>query len=100
MWAKDIAKEYNPDAIRYFFITNGPEKRDTDFSWREFKKQNNSELVGAWGNFVNRTLAFAVKYLNSEISAVTVDNDIIKHVKLLYDSDEEKNRERCFQRGT
>ena len=87
MWAKDIAKEYNPDAIRYFFITNGPEKRDTDFSWREFKKQN-------------RTLAFAVKYLNSEISAVTVDNDIIEHVKLLYDSVGEKNRERCFQRGS
>lgn len=86
VWAKDIAKEYNPDAIRYFFIANGPEKRDTDFSWREFKKQNNSELVGAWGNFVNRTLAFAVKYLNSEISAVTVDKDIVERVKLLYDS--------------
>ena len=62
--------------------------------------ENNSELVGAWGNFVNRTLAFAVKYLNSEISAVTVDNDIIEHVKLLYDSVGEKNRERCFQRGS
>lgn len=86
VWAKDITKEYNPDAIRYFFIANGPEKRDTDFSWREFKKQNNSELVGAWGNFVNRTLAFAVKYLNSEISAVTIDSSIIERVKLLYDS--------------
>lgn len=86
VWAKDLAEEYNPDSIRYFFIANGPEKRDTDFSWREFKKQNNSELVGAWGNFVNRTLAFAVKYLNSEISTVTVDADIIKRVILLYDS--------------
>ena len=86
VWAKDLAEEYNPDSIRYFFIANGPEKRDTDFSWREFKKQNNSELVGAWGNFVNRTLAFAVKYLNGEISDVTVDPDIIERVRLLYDS--------------
>ncbi len=25
-WAKDLAEAYNPDAIRYFFIANGPEK--------------------------------------------------------------------------
>lgn len=86
VWAKELVEVYNPDSIRYFFIANGPEKRDTDFSWREFKKQNNSELVGAWGNFVNRTLAFAVKYLNCEISDVTVDDDVIERVKRLYDS--------------
>ena len=86
VWAKDLAEAYNPDTIRYFFIANGPEKRDTDFSWREFKKQNNSELVGVWGNFVNRTLAFVVKYLNSEISDVTIEAAIVNRVKQLYDS--------------
>lgn len=86
VWAKDLAEKYDPDSIRYFFIANGPEKRDTDFSWREFKKQNNSELVGAWGNFVNRTLAFSVKYLNCEIPSVAVDADIKERVQLLYGS--------------
>ncbi len=71
VWAKDLISEYNPDAIRYFFIANGPEKRDTDFSWREFAEQNNSELVGAWGNLVNRTLAFIVKYLDNQIPCPT-----------------------------
>ena len=62
VWAKDVAFQYNPDALRYFFLINGPEKRDTDFSWREFVTRNNSELLGAFGNFVNRTLAFIQKY--------------------------------------
>lgn len=86
VWAKDLAAEYDPDAIRYFFIANGPEKRDTDFSLREFKKQNNSELVGAWGNFVNRTLAFAVKYLDCEVGPAAIEADIKDRVRQLFDS--------------
>ncbi len=86
VWAKDLVAEYDPDSIRYFFIANGPEKRDTDFSWREFKKQTNSELVGAWGNFVNRTLAFSVKYLDCRIPSVTVDSEIEERVQLLFKS--------------
>ena len=62
IWAKDIVDRYHPDALRYFFLANGPEKRDTDFSWREFVERNNSELLGAYGNFINRTLAFIQKY--------------------------------------
>ncbi|MDD6261563.1 MAG: class I tRNA ligase family protein [Clostridiales bacterium] len=65
---------------------NGPEKRDTDFSGREFKKQNNSELVGAWGNFVNRTLAFAVKYLDCQVAPATVDAGIRERIGQLYKS--------------
>jgi len=86
VWAKDLVSEYNPDTIRYFFTANGPEKRDTDFSWREFKKQNNSELVGAWGNFVNRTLAFAVKYHGCEIDCSDIDAEIRERVKRLFQS--------------
>ena len=60
--AADLIAQYDPDAIRYFLLANGPERRDADFSLREFVKQNNAELVGGWGNFVNRTLAFLQKY--------------------------------------
>lgn len=86
VWAKDLAEAYHPDAVRYFFIANGPEKRDTDFTFREFKKQNNSELVGAWGNFVNRTLAFAVKYLNCKILPDKIDAAIRERVRQLFPS--------------
>jgi len=65
IWVKDIVDRYNPDSIRYFIIANGPEKRDTDFTWREFVNSHNGELLGAWGNLVNRTLAFIYKYYDS-----------------------------------
>lgn len=58
----DILERYNPDSIRYFLTVNAPENRDTDFSWREFIYSHNSELLGAYGNFVNRTLKFIEKY--------------------------------------
>ncbi|XEC93639.1 methionine--tRNA ligase [Paenibacillus tarimensis] len=61
VWVPDIISRYQPDSIRYFLIANGPEKRDADFSWREFIHSHNGELLGAFGNFVNRTLAFIHK---------------------------------------
>jgi len=76
VWANDLIKTYNPDTIRYFFLINGPEKRDTDFSWREFTERNNAELVGTWGNFVNRTLAFIAKYLDGRIPEGIVESEI------------------------
>lgn len=84
VWAKDFVREYDPDAIRYFFLANNPEKRDMDFSWREFKEQNNTELVGAWGNLVNRTLAFWVKYLRNEISVSPLDTEVEARVTPAY----------------
>jgi len=67
IWAKDILERYNPDSIRYFLIANGPEKRDTDFTWREFINSHNGELLGAYGNFVNRSLAFIVKFFAGKV---------------------------------
>lgn len=64
VWVPDLLARYDPDSIRYFLIANGPEKRDADFSWREFIHSHNGELLGAFGNFVNRTLAFIGKSFN------------------------------------
>ena len=64
IWVKELLEHYEPDSIRYFFLANGPEKKDADFSWREFVHSHNGELLGAYGNFVNRTLMFIVKYFD------------------------------------
>lgn len=97
VWAKDLIQDYNPDSIRYFFIANGPEKRDTDFSWREFAEQNNSELVGAWGNLVNRTLAFIVKYLDNQIPVGSLDNEITEKLTTTFDNVGTKIENGCFK---
>jgi len=43
----------------------GPENQDTDFTWSEFVRRNNDELVASWGNLVNRTIAMTAKNLGA-----------------------------------
>jgi methionyl-tRNA synthetase len=62
VWLPDVLERYDPDAIRYVVAAMLPETRDTDFSWAEFVRRNNTELVAAWGNLVQRVLQFAYKH--------------------------------------
>ncbi len=84
VWIPDIVDNYNPDTIRYFIIINGPEKRDADFSWREFVNSNNGELLGAFGNFVNRNLVFIKKSFQSKVPAGQVNEEIKAQIIKLY----------------
>jgi methionyl-tRNA synthetase len=56
IFVKDFLERYDADALRYFLTVAGPESQDTDFTWSEFVRRNNDELVATWGNLVNRTL--------------------------------------------
>src|SRR3954451_230472 len=56
---RDFLEHYDPDALRYFLAVAGPESQDTDFTWSEFVRRNNDELVAKWGNLVNRALALS-----------------------------------------
>jgi methionyl-tRNA synthetase len=62
---RDVLSRYDPDALRYFLTVAGPETQDTDFTWAEFVRRNNDELVATWGNLVNRTLQSAYKNFGS-----------------------------------
>ena len=52
---------YQPDALRYFICAAGPETSDADFTWADFVRRTNSELVAGWGNLVNRTATMIAK---------------------------------------
>ncbi len=56
IYVKDFLSRYDPDSLRYYLIAAGPESRDTDFTWAEFVRRNNDELVGNWGNLAHRIL--------------------------------------------
>ncbi|MED1212071.1 class I tRNA ligase family protein, partial [Bacillus paranthracis] len=86
VWVPDILERYNPDSIRYFLTVNAPENRDTDFSWREFIYSHNSELLGAYGNFVNRTLKFIEKYYDGIVPKGSIDVELKDKVEGLYKS--------------
>lgn len=61
IYVRDVLSRYQADALRYFISIAGPETSDSDFTWSEFVRRNNSELVAAWGNLVNRTGAMIAK---------------------------------------
>jgi methionyl-tRNA synthetase len=63
IYVGDMLERYDPDALRYYLATAGPENQDTDFTWAEFLRRNNDELVAGWGNLVNRTVSMTAKNL-------------------------------------
>jgi methionyl-tRNA synthetase len=59
IWVGDFLSRYDPDPLRFYLTAAGPETQDTDFTWDEFVRRNNDELLANWGNLVNRTLVSA-----------------------------------------
>jgi methionyl-tRNA synthetase len=57
----------NIDELRYCLISNMPENKDSDFSWKDFQTKNNSELVNNAGNFINRVFVLLHKYYNGVV---------------------------------
>lgn len=61
IYVRDLLSRYQPDAFRYFVAAAGPEAQDSDFTWSEFVRRTNDELVAGWGNLVNRTATLIAK---------------------------------------
>jgi methionyl-tRNA synthetase len=65
IYVRDMLARYQPDALRYFIAVAGPENQDTDFTWAEFVRRTNDELVAGWGNLVNRVASMIHKNLGA-----------------------------------
>ncbi len=67
VWVPDYLDRYDPDPLRYLLSINMPETGDTDFSWTEFVRRNNDELVATYGNLVNRVLRFTYRNFDGQV---------------------------------
>ncbi|GAA2619545.1 methionine--tRNA ligase [Dactylosporangium fulvum] len=89
IYVRDFLERYDADALRYFIAVAGPESNDTDFTWAEFRRRNNDELVAGWGNLVNRSISMAAKNFG-EIPAVgeltAEDERLLAAVRAGFDS--------------
>lgn len=85
IWVPDILDRYDPDPIRYYIAMTFPESRDSDWSWGGFITRNNTELLAAWGNLVNRVLKFAHKHFDGAVpdpgALRAMDEEIIGKVE-------------------
>ena len=80
----DLIDEFGASTVRYFMISNGPEKKDTNFSKGELIQVHNKFLVGVLGNFINRNLSFINKKFDGHIKEGIVDDEIISLTRNTY----------------
>jgi methionyl-tRNA synthetase len=89
IYVRDFLSRYDADALRYFIAVAGPESTDTDFTWSEFLRRNNDELVAGWGNLVNRSIAMASKNFGAVPAAGTLtdaDRTLLETAKAAFDT--------------
>jgi methionyl-tRNA synthetase len=67
VWMLDALERYDPDPLRYYLTAVMPETRDSDWSWEGYVERNNTELVGNWGNLVNRVLNMIQRYFQGHV---------------------------------
>ncbi len=58
---EEFLQEHSVDKLRYVLSATSPETSDSEFTLEDFKARCNADLVGKFGNFINRVLAFAEK---------------------------------------
>ena len=64
---EDFFTRYSADQIRYTIASNAPETSDSEFTWKDFQLRCNTDLLGKYGNLVNRVLVFAVNQCGAKV---------------------------------
>ena len=105
VWLHEYLEDFpgKQDVLRYVLTANAPETKDNDFTWKDFMTKNNSELVGNYGNFVNRTLVLTQKYYSGVIPEANelneLDNSTIKEMLSFANKIGEKIEKYKFREG-
>jgi methionyl-tRNA synthetase len=83
----DFFTRYTADQIRYAIAANAPETADSEFTWSDFQQRCNAELLGKYGNLVNRVLVFIknrLKGISPKASDLEpLDQETLEKAKLL-----------------
>lgn len=87
VWLHEYLEDFpgKEDVLRYCLTANAPETKDNDFTWKDYQTRNNSELVGIFGNFVNRVVVLTNKYYEGKIPAKgnleAIDINVLQEIK-------------------
>ncbi|MDR6564768.1 MULTISPECIES: methionine--tRNA ligase [unclassified Arcicella] len=82
VWLHEYLREFEgkQDILRYVLAASAPETKDSDFTWSDFQIRNNSELVGIFGNFINRAVVLTEKNFEGKVPKQGALNDYDKQV--------------------
>lgn len=78
VWLHEYLEELpgKQDVLRYVLTASAPETKDSEFTWKDFQTRNNSELVGIFGNFINRAVVLTHKFCDGKVPAAGELTDI------------------------
>ncbi len=82
VWAHEYVQEFpgQQDVLRYALLSSAPETKDNNFTWKDFQTKNNSELVGIFGNFINRVAVLIHKYYDGVVPAGNENADELEEI--------------------
>ena len=82
VWAHEYVEEFpgQQDVLRYSLLSSAPETKDNNFTWKDFQTKNNSELVGIFGNFINRVAVLIHKYYDGIVPVGNENADEVKEI--------------------
>ncbi len=80
VWVDEYLAAFPADPLRYYLTAIAPENSDSDFSWKGFQTRNNGELADNLGNFIQRNLAFCVKYFDGLVPGAKDVSDLGKNL--------------------
>lgn len=82
VWAHEYVEEFpgQQDVLRYALLSSAPETKDNNFTWKDFQTKNNSELVGIFGNFINRVAVLIHKYYDGVVPQGNINAPELKEI--------------------
>jgi len=82
VWAHEYVQDFpgQQDVLRYSLLSSAPETKDNNFTWKDFQTKNNSELVGIFGNFINRVAVLMHKYYDGVIPQGDINSPELKEI--------------------
>ena len=98
VWVPDYLERHDPDPLRYVLAASMPETSDSDFSWREYVRRINDELVATYGNLVHRVLTMVWRNFEGKVpkhgALDELDRDLLQQAKRRFE-DTGTNIEAC-----
>ncbi len=69
VWLHEYLQDFKDkqDELRYVLTSIAPETKDSEFTWKDYQTRVNSELVGIFGNLVNRVLVLTDKFFDNKV---------------------------------
>jgi len=82
VWADEYVREFpdQQDVLRYVLLSSAPETKDNNFTWKDFQIKNNSELVGIFGNFINRVAVLINRYYDGIVPQGNPDDENLSEI--------------------